>query len=343
MRELVMALVLGVAIAACGKSDQGTGGGSSAVPGGGGSGAPVPDAGPEAAPPGPDAGPAPAPAPAADGVPVVAPRARAHRRHRRARLDPRLPPQRGQSGGPSRRHALRERVRAERVERLVFLRRRRDPDPGGAGDEPQRGARNQLARSGSRLDAGGTRAARLPLGPRDAAGPRNRLRGEYDRDGHQRFRRRHGVGGDESHLGRQHRFPLGRTDARARLPFRDHSLRNVRHSESYRESPPPAALMEAMGKFVETSLKDGTLVDTGGLLPSKDGVRVRLKNGKITVTDGPFTESKEVIGGWAILQTDSKAEAVRIATEFMELHRKHWPGFEGESELRPMFDPGMGP
>jgi YCII-related domain len=71
----------------------------------------------------------------------------------------------------------------------------------------------------------------------------------------------------------------------------------VRHSESYRESPPPAALMEAMGKFVETSLKDGTLVDTGGLLPSKDGVRVRLKNGKITVTDGPFTESKEVIGG----------------------------------------------
>jgi hypothetical protein len=68
-----------------------------------------------------------------------------------------------------------------------------------------------------------------------------------------------------------------------------------------------------------------------------------LKNGKITVTDGPFSESKEVIGGWAILQTGSKAEAVRIATEFMEMHRKHWPEFEGESELRPMFDPGMGP
>ena len=117
----------------------------------------------------------------------------------------------------------------------------------------------------------------------------------------------------------------------------------IRHSESYRQSPPPAALMEAMGRFVEKSLKDGTLVDTGGLLPSKEGARVRLANGRITVTDGPFTESKEVIGGWAIVNAASKAEAIRIATEFMELHRKHWPGFEGESEVRPMFDPGMGP
>jgi hypothetical protein len=117
----------------------------------------------------------------------------------------------------------------------------------------------------------------------------------------------------------------------------------IRHSESYRASPPPPALMDAMGKFVEKSLKDGTLVDTGGLLPSKDGVRVRLEKGKISVTDGPFTESKEVIGGWAILNATSKAEAIRIATEFMELHRKYWPEFEGESEVRPMFEPGMGP
>jgi hypothetical protein len=117
----------------------------------------------------------------------------------------------------------------------------------------------------------------------------------------------------------------------------------IRHSESYRQCGPPAALMEAMGKFVEKSFKDGTLVDTGGLLPSQDGVRVRLADGKITVTDGPFTESKEVIGGWAILKTDTKAEAVRIATEFMELHRKYWPGFDGESEVRPMFDHGVGP
>jgi hypothetical protein len=117
----------------------------------------------------------------------------------------------------------------------------------------------------------------------------------------------------------------------------------IRHPESYRDSQIPPALLEAMGKFVEKSLKEGTLVDTGGLLPSKDGVRVRLADGKISVTDGPFTESKEVIGGWAILNVNSKADAVRIATEFMELHRKHWPEFEGESEVRPMFDPGMGP
>ena len=117
----------------------------------------------------------------------------------------------------------------------------------------------------------------------------------------------------------------------------------IRHSESYRESAPPQALMEAMGRFVQQSLKDGTLVDTGGLLPSKDGARVRLARGKITLTDGPFTETKEVIGGWAILKVDSRAEAIRVATEFMELHRKYWPEFEGESEVRPIFDPGQGP
>jgi hypothetical protein len=117
----------------------------------------------------------------------------------------------------------------------------------------------------------------------------------------------------------------------------------IRHPESYRDSQPPAALLEAMDAFVEKKRKDGTLVDTGGLLPSKDGFRVRLAKGKISVTDGPFSESKEVIGGWAILQTRTRAEVLRIATEFMELHRKHWPEFEGESEVRPMFDPGIGP
>ena len=117
----------------------------------------------------------------------------------------------------------------------------------------------------------------------------------------------------------------------------------IRHSESHRQTPPPPALMKAMGEFVQKSMKDGILVDTGGLLPSKDGVRIRLAGGKITVTDGPFTEMKEVIGGWAILQTDSRDAAIGAATEFMELHRKHWPEFEGESELRPMFEPGEGP
>lgn len=117
----------------------------------------------------------------------------------------------------------------------------------------------------------------------------------------------------------------------------------IRHSEKYRETPPPPALMEAMGKFVEKSKKNGTLVDTGGLLPSKEGVRIRLEGRSLTVTDGPFIESKEVIGGWAILEAPTKGEAIRVATEFMELHRQHWPEFEGESEVRPMFEPGVGP
>ena len=117
----------------------------------------------------------------------------------------------------------------------------------------------------------------------------------------------------------------------------------IRHAEAYREAGPPPALLEAMGRFVQRCLKDGSLVDTGGLLPSKDGFRVRLAKGIISTTDGPFAETKEVIGGWAILEAESKSDALRIAREFMELHRTHWPAFEGEAEVRPMFDPGMGP
>lgn len=117
----------------------------------------------------------------------------------------------------------------------------------------------------------------------------------------------------------------------------------IRHAESYREAGPPQALMTAMGEFIQRSLKAGVLVDTGGLMPSKDGARVRLTEGRISVTDGPFTEAREVIGGWAILEAETRAEAIRIAREFMELHRKHWPEFEGESEVRPMFDPCGGP
>lgn len=117
----------------------------------------------------------------------------------------------------------------------------------------------------------------------------------------------------------------------------------IRHPESYREAGPPQALLEAMGRFIQKAMQDGSLVDTGGLLPSKDSFRIRLAKGVISMTDGPFIETKEVIGGWAILETDSKSEAVRIAQQFMELHRTHWPEFEGEAEVRPMFDPGMGP
>src|SRR5687768_15785485 len=102
----------------------------------------------------------------------------------------------------------------------------------------------------------------------------------------------------------------------------------VRSSEKYRNTPPPAAMMEAMGKLIEKFTKEGALVDTGGLAPSRDGFRMRLAHGKLTTLDGPFAEAKEVIGGWAILQAGSKDEILRLTTEFMELHRKYWPEFE---------------
>jgi hypothetical protein len=117
----------------------------------------------------------------------------------------------------------------------------------------------------------------------------------------------------------------------------------IRHPESYRDRVPPPSLMEAMGRFIEQSRKNGSLVDTGGLLPSKDGLRVRLSNNQLSVTDGPFSETKEIIGGWAILEAASKAQVTEFSVAFMELHRVHWPGFEGECEVRAMFAEGAGP
>ena len=96
--------------------------------------------------------------------------------------------------------------------------------------------------------------------------------------------------------------------------------------------PPPAALMEAMERLIEKHMKAGVLVDTGGLAPSQHGFRMRLAQGQITNTDGPFSESKEVIGGWAIFEADSKAEAMRLTTEFLDLHREHWPESRSEFE-----------
>ena len=117
----------------------------------------------------------------------------------------------------------------------------------------------------------------------------------------------------------------------------------IRHSESYRESGPPQALMEAMDAFVQRLIREGAFVDGGGLKPSREGVRMQLSKGKLTVLDGPFTETKEIIGGYAILEAPTREAALKISTEFMELHRRHWPEFEGEAEVRPMYGPGERP
>jgi hypothetical protein len=112
----------------------------------------------------------------------------------------------------------------------------------------------------------------------------------------------------------------------------------IKHTEDYRGHPIPQGLNEAMGKFVGDSMKSGVLLDTGGLKPTSDACEVRLKGGKITVVDGPFTESKEMIGGYALMNVKSDAEARALATEFMELHRVHWPDFVGSCEVRPCED-----
>ena len=113
----------------------------------------------------------------------------------------------------------------------------------------------------------------------------------------------------------------------------------IKHTEDYRGKTIPPGLMEAMGEFVGEQMKKGKLIDTAGLKSSHKGKRVQLRGGKLNVVDGPFTESKELIGGYAIVDVESDQEALKIATEFMELHRIHWPEFEGECELR-VFETG---
>jgi hypothetical protein len=104
--------------------------------------------------------------------------------------------------------------------------------------------------------------------------------------------------------------------------------------------PPPKALMEAIGKLGEEAAKAGVMVEMGGLLPTAMGARLRLSGGKLTVTDGPFSEAKEVIGGFAVYSVKTKEEAIEWATRFMNLHKQHWPGWEGETELRQLMEFG---
>src|SRR5262245_29776755 len=109
----------------------------------------------------------------------------------------------------------------------------------------------------------------------------------------------------------------------------------IKHTEDYRNANVPASLYEEMGKFIEESTKSGNFVSRAGLQPTSAGSRVELKGGKITVKDGPFTESKEIVGGYAIIDAKSHEEALALARRFMEVHQKHWPTFEGECEVRP--------
>jgi hypothetical protein len=111
----------------------------------------------------------------------------------------------------------------------------------------------------------------------------------------------------------------------------------VKHGEPC--GPPPKAMMDAMDHISQEAVKNGSMVISGGLASTAQSNRVRLSGGKISVIDGPFTETKEVVGGFAILNFKSKEEALESAKNFMDLHRQHWPGWEGETEVRQMFGP----
>ena len=103
---------------------------------------------------------------------------------------------------------------------------------------------------------------------------------------------------------------------------------------------PSEQLMADMGKLIEELTRTGQLVSTAGLRPTSEGVRVRLhRGGKLTVVDGPFTESKEVIGGYAILDTQSKEEAVEVTRRFLRVHGADW---NVECEIRQLDGPEFG-
>ena len=110
----------------------------------------------------------------------------------------------------------------------------------------------------------------------------------------------------------------------------------IKHTEDYANAKVPAGLDEAMGTFIDEASKKGQFVGGAGLLPTAQGSKVKLRGGKITITDGPFTESKEIVGGYALMDAASKEEALDLARRFMELHQTHWPAFEGECEVRPL-------
>ena len=98
-------------------------------------------------------------------------------------------------------------------------------------------------------------------------------------------------------------------------------------------TPPPPEMMDAMHKLADREIKAGRMLDNGGLMPVATGAQVRIKDGKLSVIDGPFVEAKEVIGGYAIFELRDKEEAVAMAKEFMQLHLDFMPGWEGTCEL----------
>jgi len=110
----------------------------------------------------------------------------------------------------------------------------------------------------------------------------------------------------------------------------------ITRSEDFSNQSNPQGLQEEMEQFVHDLVKNGILIRAAGLQPTSEATRVRLSRGRVTVTDGPFTEAKEVVGGFALVETLSKQEAIDIARRFVDLHRRYRPEFECSCEVRPV-------
>jgi len=114
-------------------------------------------------------------------------------------------------------------------------------------------------------------------------------------------------------------------------------LMMIKSSEN--QGPLPKAVLDALNKASAEDPKPDRMIATGALYPTAASTRVRVSQGQLSVIDGPFTETREVVGGYAIMEFDTKEEALESTRGFMDLYRKHWPGWEGETELRQIFGP----
>lgn len=104
--------------------------------------------------------------------------------------------------------------------------------------------------------------------------------------------------------------------------------------KSAADGAPTPELLEAMHTLATREIAAGRMIDDGGLAPLDMGARITNARGKVVVLDGPFAESKEVIGGYAIFEVKDREEGVALAVEFMQLHADHMPAWEGVCEMR---------
>ena len=102
---------------------------------------------------------------------------------------------------------------------------------------------------------------------------------------------------------------------------------------------PSDQLMSDMGKLIEEMTRSGVLIRTAGLRPTTEGTRVRLRNGNLSTVDGPFAETKEVVGGFAILEAPSMKEAIELTKRFLKIHGSEW---DIECEVRQLDGPEFG-